>query len=118
MIEVVRACPGDSIEALDFCGEKFSSANETQLAKETYTKSKDISKLMALYARKQMWKEAAKLADENEGKFDVSIFLSYAEWLVSQDRYEEAMQVGKWHLLENVMNHNHKTWWFLGIQKV
>jgi len=95
MIEVVRACPGDSLDALDFCGDKFSMNNETQLAKETYTKSKDVSKLMALYARKQMWKEAAKLADENEGKFDVSIFLSYAEWLVSQDRYEEAMQAYK-----------------------
>ena len=93
MIEVVRACPGDSLEALEFCGDKFSDANETQLAKETYTKSKDISRLMALYAKKHMWNEAAKLADENEGKFDVSIFLSYAEWLVSQDRYEDAMQV-------------------------
>lgn len=93
MIEVVRACPGDSLDALEFCGDKFSNANETQLAKETYTKSKDISRLMALYAKKHMWNEAAKLADENEGKFDVSIFLSYAEWLVSQDRYEDAMQV-------------------------
>ena len=93
MIEVVRACPGDSLDALEFCGDKFSNANETQLAKETYTKSKDISRLMALYAKKHMWNEAAKLADENEGKFDVSIFLSYAEWLVSQDRFEDAMQV-------------------------
>ncbi len=46
---------------------------------------------MSLYAKREMWNEAAKLADENEGRFDVSIFLSYAEWLVAQDRYEEAM---------------------------
>eukprot|EP01038_Epipyxis_sp_PR26KG_P005400 gene5400-7484_t len=95
MIEVVRLCPVDSLDTLDYCGEKFSSASETVYARETFIKAKDISKLMKLYAKKQMWNEAAKLADENEGKFDVSIFLSYAEWLISQDRYEDAMQAYK-----------------------
>lgn len=95
LIEVVRACPADNIETLDYCGEKFAAFNETVYARETYAKSKDVSKLMALYAKRHMWNEAAKLADENEGKFDVSIFLSYAEWLVSQDRYMEAIQAFK-----------------------
>jgi hypothetical protein len=49
---------------------------------------------MALYAKRHMWNNAARLADENEGKFDVKVFLPYAEWLVAQDRYDEAMQVG------------------------
>lgn len=92
MLEVVRSCPPENVETLEYCGEKFCSLENTQYACETYTKLKDISKLMALYAKRQMWNEAAKLADENEGKFDVTIFLSYAEWLVSQDRYEEAMK--------------------------
>lgn len=95
MIEVVRACPMDDKDTLSYCGERFSALPDIQYAKETYTKSKDVSSLMALYAKRQMWIEAAKLADENEGKFDVSIFLPYAEWLVSQDRYEEAMQAFK-----------------------
>lgn len=95
LLEVVRACPLDDLETLAYCGERFSTLNDTAFAKETYTKSKDVSKLMALYAKRQMWNNAAKLADENEGKFDVSIFLPYAEWLVAQDRYEEAMAAFK-----------------------
>ena len=95
LLEVVRACPLDDFETLTYCGERFSTLNDTAFAKETYTKSKDVSKLMALYAKRQMWNNAAKLADENEGKFDVSIFLPYAEWLVAQDRYEEAMSAFK-----------------------
>jgi intraflagellar transport protein 122 len=95
LLEVVRACPAENAETLEYCGEKFSGLSELHYARETFTKSREISKLMALYAKRQMWKEAAKLADENEGKFDVSIFLSYAEWLVSQDRYEEAMAAFK-----------------------
>lgn len=91
LIEVVRACPADNMETLQYCGEIYSSQNETVFAKETYVKANDISKLMALYAKRQMWNEAGALADENEGMFDVSIFLSYAEWLISQDRYEDAM---------------------------
>eukprot|EP00598_Pedospumella_elongata_P006620 CAMPEP_0184976768 /NCGR_PEP_ID=MMETSP1098-20130426/7662_1 /TAXON_ID=89044 /ORGANISM="Spumella elongata, Strain CCAP 955/1" /LENGTH=1432 /DNA_ID=CAMNT_0027499697 /DNA_START=50 /DNA_END=4348 /DNA_ORIENTATION=+ len=95
LLEVVRACPLDDLDTLSYCGERFSTLTDTAFAKETYTKSKDVSKLMALYAKRQMWNNAAKLADENEGKFDVSIFLPYAEWLVSQDRYEEAMSAFK-----------------------
>jgi intraflagellar transport protein 122 len=95
LLEVARACPVDDLETLSYCGEQLSTLSDTSYAREVYTKSKDISKLMALYAKRQMWNQAAKLADEHEGKFDVSIFLPYAEWLVSQDRYEEAMQAYK-----------------------
>jgi intraflagellar transport protein 122 len=95
MIEVVRACPPEGNEALLFCGDVFNKADEDAFAKETYVKMGDISQLMNLYARRQMWAEAAKLADEHEGKFDVSVFLPYAEWLVAQDLYEEAMAAFK-----------------------
>jgi intraflagellar transport protein 122 len=95
LIEVVRACPVEDAETLDYSGDRFTALEDLSYAKETFTKSKNVSKLMALYAKRQMWNNAAKLAEENEGKFDVSVFLPYAEWLVSQDRYEEAMQAFK-----------------------
>ena len=91
MIEVVRTCPIDEKETLLYCGEVFNKENEDTFTKETYIKTGNISLLMNLYARRQMWTEAAKLADENVGKFDVSVFLPYAEFLVSQDLYEDAM---------------------------
>ena len=91
MIEVVRTCPIEEKETLLYCGEVFNKENEDTFTKETYIKTGNISLLMNLYARRQMWTEAAKLADENVGKFDVSVFLPYAEFLVSQDLYEDAM---------------------------
>jgi intraflagellar transport protein 122 len=95
LMEVVRSCPPDVKDVLLFCGEAFNKADEDAFARETFLKAGDISQLMSLYAKRQMWAEAAKLADEHEGKFDVSVFLPYAEWLVSQDRYEEAMTAFK-----------------------
>jgi hypothetical protein len=40
----------------------FTDANETLFIG-------DVTKLMKLYAKKQMWAEAAKLAEEHEGNY-------------------------------------------------
>lgn len=107
LIDVVRASPSENVDTISFCGEAFSKADEDELAREAYEKVGDISKLIKLYAKRQMWAEAAKFADEHEGKFDVTIFLPYAEWLVSQDRYEDAMlaykKAGRRDLSRNVL---------------
>ena len=70
LMEVVRASAGppEGSEVLLFCGEAFSKADEDAMARETYVKAGDVSQLMNLYARRMMWAEAAKLADEHEGK--------------------------------------------------
>ena len=46
------------------CGDFFAAAGgeADNLAKETFVKLGDISRLMSLYARRQMWPEAAALA--------------------------------------------------------
>lgn len=95
LIDVVRATPTDLREVLTFCGEILSQYNEDVLARETYAKLGDVNKLMGLFVKRQMWVEAAKLADENEGKFDSAVFLPYAEWLIMQDRCEDAIQAYK-----------------------
>lgn len=91
LIDVVRSTPKDQKEVLRYCGEKFTATNEDAYAKETYIRLGDMTQLMSLYARRQMWAEAAKLAEEFEGEIDSSVFVPYAEWLVSEDRYEDAM---------------------------
>jgi intraflagellar transport protein 122 len=95
LIDVVRATPADMREVLSFCGEVLSQYNEDVLAREAYAKLGDVNKLMSLFVKRQMWVEAAKLADENEGKFDSAVFLPYAEWLIMQDRCEDAIQAYK-----------------------
>lgn len=91
MIELVRVVPKENAEVLSFCGDAFADADEDALAKETFLKMGDVSKLMNLYVKRQMWAEAAKLADDYAGQIDAKVFLPYAEWLVKEDRYEEAI---------------------------
>lgn len=98
MIELVRSTPLEDKETLEFCGDFFVRVGEGKwddLARETYLRVGDISKLMQLYAQRGRWEEAAKLADEHEGKFDSSVFLPYAEWLISRDSFEDAMMAYK-----------------------
>jgi len=96
LIEVVRSAPAEgNAETFNLCGDAFSKADEDEYARETYKKLGDVSKLMTLYIRRQMWTEAAALAETNESQCDMSVFLPYAEWLVSTDRYEDAMQAYK-----------------------
>lgn len=96
LIDIVRTIPVEgNVDTLLFCGEVFSKADETEYARETFKKAGDITKLMELYVRKQMWTDAAALAESHDGQFDVSVFLPYAEWLVSQDRYDDAQQAYK-----------------------
>jgi len=95
LIDLVRNAPTESREALLYCGEAFSDADSNEFAREAYQKVGEVSKLINLYARKKMWVEAGKLAETADGKFDLSVMLPYAEWLVSQDKYEDAMTAYK-----------------------
>ena len=92
LLDVVHVVSNERKDVLDFCGDAFSQANCIEQAREAYLKLGDLSKLMGFYIKREMWAEAAKLADEHEGEFDSSMFLPYAEWLVAQDQYEDAMQ--------------------------
>lgn len=91
LIEMARNCPKSDTELLKLCGEVFSAADEHEYAKEVYLKQENFSMLMALLIKKQLWAEAAKLSDEHAGQFDKNMFLPYAEWLASNDAYDEAL---------------------------
>lgn len=73
LIEVVRSTPKDQKEVLYLCGDKFFTAKEDAYAKETYLRLSDVNKLMSLYTSRQMWEEAAKLAEEYDGNFDPEV---------------------------------------------
>jgi intraflagellar transport protein 122 len=95
LLDVVQVCMKDEKDVLLFCGDVFSQANCDNEAKETYLKLGDLSKLMEFYTKREMWTEAAQLAEEYDGAFDSGMFLPYAEWLLDQDRYEDAMKAYK-----------------------
>lgn len=77
LIEVVRSTPKDQKEVLYLCGDKFFTAKEDAYAKETYLRLNDVNKLMSLYTSRQMWEEAAKLADEYDGNFDPEVMIIF-----------------------------------------
>jgi len=95
LLDVMRRVPKEQSEVLNYCGDSFVAVGEDDMARETYTKLGNISKLMFLFGRKQLWTEAAKLAEEHPGEFDCSVFLPYAEWLLTEDRFMDAMHAYK-----------------------
>lgn len=95
LLDVMRRVPKEQCEVLNYCGDSFVSVGEDEMARETYAKLGNISKLMFLFGRKKLWTEAAKLAEEHPGEFDCSVFLPYAEWLLSEDRFMDAMHAYK-----------------------
>jgi intraflagellar transport protein 122 len=93
LIEVVRGTSAvDQRDALQRCGKVFADEGEHDLAQEVFTKLQDWSGLMALHIRRKDWAAAVKMSEEHAGEFDGSIFLPYAEWLVQQDRFDEALE--------------------------
>ncbi len=97
LIDIVRTLPTgkEHVDVLNSCGDIFTNATEDVFALETYQKAGNYSKLMSIYIKKQMWNEAAALAENYQGSFDTSVFLPYAEYLISQDKYVEAMEAYK-----------------------
>jgi intraflagellar transport protein 122 len=92
LIDLVRVIPKDVTDVLIYCADELCLANEDILAREVLLKLGDLSRLMTLYVKKSMWTDAAKLAEDFDGGFDRSIFLPYAEWLITQDKFTDAMQ--------------------------
>ena len=78
-MEVVKACPPEDIDTLVFCGTKLSVCEDVSLAREAFTKARDFAKLMALYVKRKLWTDAAKLAEDYAGQFDMAVFKDYGE---------------------------------------
>jgi len=92
IIELVREISIDiGKEALELAVEYFLTNNLDNYSREVLIKLGDINRLMSLYIKQSMWEEAAKLAEDNDGKFNSDVFLPYAEYLLSQDKFDDAM---------------------------
>ena len=85
----------DNKEAFKLAGDTFSAAGKYGYAKEAYEKGGDVSQLLNVYARGKMWDQAIQLQEETGASFDKESLLPFAEWLVSEDRHDEAMTAYK-----------------------
>ena len=95
LIELVRSISSDNKDALIVSGQCFSDNDEYAYAKECFEKADENSKLLNLYAKKHMWNDAVQLMDETGATFEGPAMLPFAEWLIGQDKYEDAMTAFK-----------------------
>eukprot|EP00743_Colponemidia_sp_Colp-15_P003978 GILK01004290.1.p1 GENE.GILK01004290.1~~GILK01004290.1.p1 ORF type:complete len:1251 (-),score=266.14 GILK01004290.1:264-4016(-) len=89
LIEIARLLNKSELEALALCATYFKKHGQHQYAKETYLKMGDIKSLLALHVEMHKWDDAFLLAQQYQ-EYAVDIYLPYAEYLVANDRFDEA----------------------------
>jgi intraflagellar transport protein 122 len=95
LIEICRQLnKAEHIEALQACATIFRTKGQHAYAKEAYLKLGDTQALLQLHIELHKWEDAFRLAKQNP-ELQPQIYLPYAEWLVSQDRFEEAQDAFK-----------------------
>ncbi|KAJ3351285.1 hypothetical protein HDU83_009012 [Entophlyctis luteolus] len=89
LIEISRKLGKNDSKALNRCLFYFKKFNHHAYAAECLMKMGDISQLLALHVELMQWEEAFKIV-ETYPEFTQQIYLPYANWLATNDRYMEA----------------------------
>lgn len=89
LIERVREHDGAHTESLHQAAALFRGAGQHSYAAETYRKLNHVKPLIELYVELEEWDKACVLVKEHPARA-CDLYLPYAEWLSSHDRYDEA----------------------------
>lgn len=83
----------DPAALLIMCAEYFLRADKFKHARDVYLKLGDFDALLRMHMRLQEWDEAVRLAQKHRArvKNPSEVFVPYAEWLVTQDRFDGAL---------------------------
>jgi len=82
------------VRELQSCAAAFTMMDQHEYAREVYVKLGDMKALIEVYVQLHRWDDAiALLPSHPEHKRDV--YLPYAKWLLSHDRFEEAQEAFK-----------------------
>jgi len=73
------------------CADIFRRQGQHSFAKEAFLKLGDLRSLLNLHIELGKWDEAMRLVKPNPD-LAPNFYLSYAEWLASNDRFEEARE--------------------------
>ncbi|KAF4678197.1 hypothetical protein FOL47_003259 [Perkinsus chesapeaki] len=94
LIEIVRSCDPDNERDESIMIQAaacFIKHDHYMFAKEALTRAGDYESLVRLHVNENRWEEAFQLAREHPDLAE-EIYLPWANWLVSNDRYEEAQE--------------------------
>ena len=95
MIEVCRMIDkADNEQSLIQCANIFRKNKNHGYAKEAYLKLGDVKSLMSLHVEMERWEDAFLLGRQNKELLEMAK-LPYANFLMKNDRYEEALKVFK-----------------------
>ena len=81
-------------ELIKKCANYFIEKGHHGYAKDSLLRLGDITSLMKLHVKLAKWDEAFLLAKQNPSLNNL-IYLPYAEWLVKQEKYDEAIEAFK-----------------------
>jgi intraflagellar transport protein 122 len=95
LIEICRSLnKEDAADLIALCGFYFKKHKHYQYATEAYLKLGDLKALVHMNVELQRWEEAFLLAQPNKNLLEY-VYLQYAEFLITQDRFKEAQQAYK-----------------------
>eukprot|EP00940_MAST-03C_sp_MAST-3C-sp2_P003415 g3415.t1 len=82
----------DHSELLRRCAAVMLECEAFVDCKEVYLKLGDTKSLLQLYVKMTLWDEAFMIVKKYPGRFEKDVYLPYAEFLVCEDRFEEAQR--------------------------
>jgi len=94
LIAVVRTLNNSQSAELQACLRYFEKAKAHDYAKEVLLKLGDIQGLLQLNLEANKWNDALQLI-ETHPEYAPQVYLPYAQWLVENDRFEEAQEAYK-----------------------
>ena len=87
--EVARKLGKSATDELRACLGWFEKHGATERAREVLLKMGDVGGIISLHVSNGQWADALALAKEHP-QFAAQVHLPYAQWLVEQDRFDEA----------------------------
>lgn len=117
LLEVAQKLDTSESKILSLCAAYFLKADKFKHARDVFLKIGDFDALLKMHIRLQEWEEAVRLAHKHKDrvKNTEEVYVPYAEWLVSQDRFDDALEAftkGKrpdqcakllWQLIDNAV---------------
>ncbi|CAK4696321.1 hypothetical protein AeMF1_011920 [Aphanomyces euteiches] len=92
LMDVVQKQDCDA-KVLSTCADFLLQAGKFKQCRDVYLKIGDFDALMKMHIACQDWEEAVRLAQKHRDKIKqiADVYVPYAEWLATQDRYEDAL---------------------------
>ena len=95
MMELCRQLSkNENSEAIQYCANYFRQAGNHGFAKEAYLKLGDLKALLNLHVELEKWEDAFRVVKQNPDLKSL-LYVPYAEWLISKDKFEEAKEAYK-----------------------